>query len=137
MSQIVDTSFLYALVNEREQRHADVLAVAANLSGSVYLPTVVVTEAGYLLRRDLGGEALAAFLDTLAQSAFQFVEPTPADFRRAAAIVRQYADSEIDLVDAVIMATAERLEITRVLTLDQRHFWMFHPAHCVAFEILP
>jgi predicted nucleic acid-binding protein len=37
----------------------------------------------------------------------------------------------------VLVAIAERLNITQVLTLDQRHFRLFRPQHCDAFDILP
>jgi hypothetical protein len=32
---------------------------------------------------------------------------------------------------------AERLNITKILTIDRRHFSMFRPIHCDPFEILP
>jgi uncharacterized protein len=35
------------------------------------------------------------------------------------------------------LALAERLNITRVLTLDRRDFQMIRPKHCSGFEILP
>ena len=56
---------------------------------------------------------------------------------RAAEILEQYDDNNIDLVDAVIVAMAERLEIAKILTVDRRHFGVFKPKHCAAFEILP
>jgi predicted nucleic acid-binding protein len=37
----------------------------------------------------------------------------------------------------MIVAIAERLNITRVLTLDRRDFQLIRPKHCSAFEILP
>jgi uncharacterized protein len=49
----------------------------------------------------------------------------------------QYADSALGLVDASIIALAERPRITRVLTLDRRHFRFVRPRHCTAFEIVP
>lgn len=51
--------------------------------------------------------------------------------------MRQYADAKLDFVDAIIAAIAERLNITRILTLDQRDFRLIRPRHCEAFEILP
>ncbi|MFN4862237.1 MAG: VapC toxin family PIN domain ribonuclease, partial [Pseudanabaena sp.] len=45
--------------------------------------------------------------------------------------------SQLDFVDAVIVAIAERLRITRVLTLDRRDFSIMRPRHCDYFEILP
>jgi hypothetical protein len=40
-------------------------------------------------------------------------------------------------VDASITAVAERLDITRILTLDQRDFRIIRPRHCDYFELLP
>ncbi|MEI2692813.1 MAG: PIN domain-containing protein [Anaerolineae bacterium] len=39
------------------------------------------------------------------------------DYERAAAVLRQYNDAHIDLVDALIVAIAERLNIGLILTL--------------------
>jgi predicted nucleic acid-binding protein len=43
----------------------------------------------------------------------------------------------VDFVDATIAAVAERLNITRILTLDQRDFQIIRPKHSDYFEILP
>ncbi len=137
MSQLLDTGFLYALLNSKEKRHADVLRASQSVKGTIYLPTVVTTEVAYLVQRDLGSDALAEFIEMLASESFVLLEPTAADFQRAAAVVRQYRDSEIDFVDAILFSMAERLNITRVLTIDTRHFRMFRPKHCPAFDILP
>ena len=137
MSQLLDTGFLYALLNRNESRHEDVVRASANVQGAIYLPTVVTTEVAYLVQRDLGAESLAEFIEMLAAESFLLVEPTPEDYQRAAQVVRQYADSGIDFVDSVLVAIAERLNITRVLTIDARHFRMFRPKHCPAFELLP
>jgi len=52
-------------------------------------------------------------------------------------VLEKYADSQLDFVDAVIFAIAERLNITRVLPLDRRDFSIIRPKHCDYFEILP
>lgn len=137
MSQILDTGFLYALLNAKESQHQNVLHVSRGLKGDIYLPTVVTTEVAYLVQRDLGHKALAEFIDLLASETFVLLEPSTDDYQRAAQVVRQYADSQIDFVDATLVAVAERLNIVRILTLDARHFRLFRPKHCVAFEILP
>lgn len=56
--------------------------------------------------------------------------------RRAAEIIRTY-NANIDFVDAVIAAIAERLNITKILTISRRHFGAFKPRCCATFEILP
>lgn len=137
MSQLLDTGFLYALLNHNESRHGDVVRASRTIHGPIYLPTVVTTEVAYLIQRDVGSDALASFIDILASNSFILVEPTIDDFKRAAEIIRQYADSKIDFVDAIVVSIAERLNIVRILTIDVRHFRLFKPRHCAAFEILP
>ncbi len=137
MSYLLDTGFFYALLNRQENMHQPVLAAAQTVEGEVYLPTPVTTEVAYLLLRDLGSDAVADFAESLASSHFILVEPQNVDYQRAAAVIRQYQDAEIDFVDAVLFAIAERMNITRILTIDQRDFRIFRPNHCPAFEIIP
>lgn len=40
-------------------------------------------------------------------------------------ILEQYADSQLDFTDAALVTIAERLNITRVHTLDRRDFQSF------------
>lgn len=137
MSYLLDTGFLYALLNAREQSHEVVRQAAERLDATPFLPTPVTVEVAYLIRRDLGAEALAQFITDLAELRYALVAPTASDYGRAAAVVRQYADTHIDFVDALLAAMAERLDIRRILTLDQRHFRLFRPRHCEAFELIP
>jgi len=137
MSYLLDTGFLYALLNRKENLHKRVLAAAQTVYGSIYLPTPVTTEVAYLLLRDLGVDAVADFVESLAKSNFILIEPQSSDYQRAAAIMRQYREARIDFVDAVLFAIAERMDIVHILTVDQRDFRLFRPNHCPAFEILP
>ncbi len=137
MSYLLDTGFFYALLNQTENLHERVATASQTLNGTVYLPTPVTTEVAYLLLRDLGSDAVADFADSLADSNIVLLEPKSEDYRRAASVIRQYRDARIDFVDAVIVALAERLNITRILTIDQRDFRLFRPTHCPAFEIIP
>jgi predicted nucleic acid-binding protein len=41
------------------------------------------------------------------------------------------------MVDATIMAMAERLKIKTILTIDRRDFSLFRPRHCDAFTLVP
>ena len=56
---------------------------------------------------------------------------------RSAEIIRQYAYANLDFGDALIAATAERLNIKRLLTLDRRDFQLIRPRDCDGFELLP
>lgn len=137
MTYLLDTGFLYALLNRTEQQHANVLAASESVNDQIYLPIPVTTEVAYLILRDLGTEALADFTESLAKPGFDLLEPIGSDYKRTADVIRQYHDAHIDFVDAMLVAMAERLKIERILTLDQRHFRLFRPKHCAAFELIP
>jgi predicted nucleic acid-binding protein len=62
---------------------------------------------------------------------------TDDDLRRCADVLDTYSDSQIDFVDASVMAVAERLGAHRIYTLDRRDFSIMRPRHVDAFELLP
>ena len=137
MSLLLDTSFLYAFLNRTDQNHEHVLAFAQTIHEPVILPVPAITEVAYLLLRDLNSDAVADFIASLATTDFILESPQIPDYTRASEVIRRYGDGHVDFVDAIIVAMAERLAITGVLTLDVRHFAMFRPSHCDAFELLP
>ncbi len=138
MAFLLDSGFLYAQLNGKDEHHARVSAVVKIAEREpIILPIPVITEVAYLLQRDLKIEAVAAFLENLPETDLILETPLAEDDQRAAAILRKYDDAKIDFVDAVIVAVAERLNITKILTVDRRHFGIFKPSHCAAFKILP
>lgn len=101
------------------------------------VPTLVVTEVVYLIGSRLGADAEVRFLGDLAAGEFS-VEPVAAsDWLRIAELVNEYRDLPLGSVDASIVATAERLDITQLATLDRRHFSVVRPSHTLSFELLP
>jgi uncharacterized protein len=137
VAALIDAGFLYAMLNRRDPHHGEVLQVAQTLLSPVYLPIPMVTEVAYLLQKYVGTQAMADFVAGLASTQMRLVTPEPDDYRRAAEITRQYEDAPLDFVDTLIVAVAERLEVTTILALDQRHFRLVRPRHCAAFEIRP
>lgn len=137
MAYLMDTGFWYASIDNSDEHHEKVAPIAANIRESVILPIPVITEIAYLVLRNQGVEPLAKFVESLAETTFQLETPTAEDYKRAAEILRKYNDANLDFVDVLIVAIAERLNITKILTVDRRHFGVFKPTHCEAFEILP
>jgi predicted nucleic acid-binding protein len=76
-------------------------------------------------------------MQSLATTDLTLENPTQEDYYRTSALLKQYADTKLDFVDALIAAIAERLNITRVLTLDRRDFQIIRPRHCDGFDLLP
>lgn len=137
MAYLLDTGFLYSTLNNKETFHLETIEILLSIYEEVILPVPAITEIAYLVLRDLGAEALADFTDSLSEMNVVFAMPIAADYKRAAEIIRKYNDANIDFVDAVIVSIAKRLNVTKILTVDRRHFGIFKPRHCAAFEILP
>ena len=133
---LADTGFVVALANRSDQRHAEVRPIYLRYA-QILLPQLVLVEVAYLIGRDIGIPTVVEFLRGLPASRFELTEATVQDIARTADILEQYADSKVDFVDASLMAIAERLKITTILTIDQRDFRLFRPSHCQSFTLLP
>ena len=68
---------------------------------------------------------------------FEMVDLSPFEWTRVADLIRTYADLPLGVVDAEVVAVAERLGTTQIATLDRRHFNVVRPVHVAAFELLP
>ncbi len=137
MKFLLDTGFLYAQLNENDLAHKVVSSVSFSPLDAIYLPTPAITEVTFLLQRDIGRNAVADFIAAIPKLDLIVESPTAGDYTRTAEILRQFHDNKIDFVDACIVAMAERLNITKILTVDHRHFRSFDPKHCSAFELIP
>jgi hypothetical protein len=96
----------------------------------------VLAETDYLLLKRLGSEAERRFLAQVADGAVLREPVSAADFVRAIEIAEAYADLELGITDASLMAVAERLD-SSVLTLDRRHFAAFRDKRGRALTLLP
>ncbi len=85
-----------------------------------YIPGLILAEVDYFLRQER--EAMAAFMRDLSRGAFTYAPPTLPLLLRAMEIDRRFRGLELGLVDASIVALAEELGITRLVTRDIRHF---------------
>ena len=134
---LMDSGFLYALIDETDVYSRKVKAALETIYEEIIFPVPAITETCYFISKNLGLEKTAAFLEDLPQMNLILETPTAEDYRRTAEILRKYNDANIDFVDACIVAIAERLNVTKILTVDRRHFGIFKPRHCEVFEILP
>jgi hypothetical protein len=134
---LVDTGPLYALADEDDQYHEVIAEFVAATGETLIVPSPVVPEVCYLLLEHLGAEAEMQFLRSLANQELFLEHFTIKDLARAVEILEQYRDAEFGMVDATVMAMAERLKIQPVLTIDHRDFRLFRPTHCRALRLVP
>lgn len=134
---VVDAGPLYAYVDADDAHHAAALELLETHPGPLIVPILVITEVVSLLATRLGTEPEVRFLGDLASGAFA-VEPVAAvDWLRIAELVARYRDLPLGTVDASVVATAERLGVTDIATVDRRHFTVVRPDHVAAFTLLP
>lgn len=101
------------------------------------VPSTVVPEICYLLNTYLGSDAEISFVKSLVNRELLLEQSTFQDLSRIAELLKKYDDVNIGFVDASLVAVAERLRISGILTTDRRHFTAVKPQHCKEFTLLP
>ena len=134
---VVDTGPLVAAVDTDDAHHAACGDLVRTRYRELVVPATVVVEVCWLLDRHVGPAAEAGFLRSLAQGKLHVEGILAADYERMAELVDTYADLRLGMVDASIVAVAERLGITSVFTINRRDFTVVRPRHVAAFELLP
>jgi predicted nucleic acid-binding protein len=137
MAIVVDTNVLFAFVNARDKNHHRVTTFITATDDVLLVPATVLSEVDYLITKYLGVRSELALLRDITAGNYRLENLTEDDVSRCIELIDQYDDSDIGLVDASIVAVAERLNITRILTLDHRHFSLIRPRHCAYFSLLP
>ena len=135
MLAVVDTGPLYAVVDEDDADHARCRAVLEDPRYRFVVPAMVVAEATYLIGGRLGPKVEAQFLRGM--ETMDIEAPAPNDWRRIADLVERYADFPLGGADASVIALAERLRASAIVTLDVRHFGAIRPRRGPSFRLLP
>jgi len=101
------------------------------------IPALVLVEVDFWIHQRLHPGILVALLDDIDSGAYRVEDLHPGDYRRARELCEQYADADIGLVDAAVLAITERLRNPKLATLDRRHFGILRPRHVAALQLLP
>ena len=134
---IVDSGPLYASAATRDKNHDRCVQLLRTATRPLIVPELVVTEVAYMLGENIGVDAEVAFGRSIAAGEL-LVEPVDeAEWDRIVALIEAYADLPLGMVDASVVALAERLDQRQIATLDRRHFTVVRPAHVPTFELLP
>ena len=134
---LVDTGPIVAIINDRDDHHQECKYLLERLPGPLLIPATVATEVCLMLERRQGTYAELAFLSDVQAGRYTLIESLSADLARIAQLVEKYDDLPLGTVDASVVALAERLNITTVVTIDRRDFSIVRPAHVSALTLLP
>ncbi|MHB8399062.1 MAG: type II toxin-antitoxin system VapC family toxin [Candidatus Limnocylindrales bacterium] len=116
----LDTSALFALLNRRDRAHEAAVEVLSGDAGPYLVPAATLGEIAFLVEERLGTRVLDLLLADLQSGAYS-LDCGEGDLERIRHLVQRYADLSLGLVDAAVIACAERTG-GRVLTLDLRDF---------------
>jgi len=119
---VADTSAMLALLNRDDAQHGAMLQWYEQDDDAWMLPWAILPEIDYLLGTRVGQTAQLAFFADVADGSYVVDWGEVEDLPRALEIVTQYRALKLGMVDAVVMAIAERLRADAIATLDLRHF---------------
>lgn len=134
---LLDTGVLLALLNAGDSWYPRCREMADSQDWDFVIPSTVVVELDYFLRQRLPPGGWKVFYEDLEAGRYRLEIVNWEDIRRSVEICRTYEDADLQLVDASIVAVAERLGEKRVATVDRADFRMVKPSHCDAFELFP
>ena len=134
---LVDTNILVAVANARDTNHQTAQELLETVPDRLLVTPMVIAEVCYLLHERAGASAEVSFLRAFDAGELHLAELTLTDLRRTADLAQQYADLGLGGTDASLVAVAERLGVTRIATLDRRHFSVVRPSHIGSFTLLP
>lgn len=137
MALVLDTGPILALLDADDPDHHRCTAMVEEIKEDLVVPAPVLIEVDYWVLKLLGLSVWSAFVEDIAAGAYRLEQLTDADLIRAAELEGTYPDLDLGLVDASVVAICERLEETKVATLDRRDFSVVVPRHCEALHLLP
>jgi predicted nucleic acid-binding protein len=119
---VADTGAVMALIDADDKHHRALSNLFRQDPTAWILPWAVLPEVDYLLATQVGSRAQDAFLADLAGGDWTVEWGQEADLVRAHEIDAHYRSLRVGLVDAAVIAVAERLRAPAIATLDLRHF---------------
>jgi predicted nucleic acid-binding protein len=127
----IDTSFIIALVNERDQYHHQALSIADQYDSQLLVVTdAVLLEVSNALSRSYKNEAIQIIEDLMASENVEVVHLNSELFGRAFDLYKTRPDKAWGLVDCISFIVMQDRGMTIAFTFDQ-HFAQ------AGFQILP
>jgi len=118
----LDTLFVVALINQRDQYHSKAEELASHYEGRQFLTTdAVLLEIGNALARNFKEQAVEVINHLLASPDVEVVRLSPDLFEEGYAIYRSHTDKEWGLIDCISFVVMRRAGVRDALTFDQ-HF---------------
>jgi predicted nucleic acid-binding protein len=113
---LIDAGPLIALFDKDDKYHKAVIGVVAHVRAVLVTTWPVVTETCHML--DFSVDAQLDFLDWASQGGILINELGGADLERIVALTKKYRDRPMDLADASLIVTSEKLDLRQIISID-------------------
>lgn len=131
----IDTGPLVALFDKDDQYHKACGHALKGIKETLITTWPVLTEVMYLLNFSPRNQELCwEFIESGVINIFHLNTHHLPLIRR---IMKKYQELPMDLADASILIMSEEKRITKIFTLDHKHFMVYSPAHTKFFQLIP
>ena len=135
-TMITDTGVVYASMDRSDPSHAACVELLQRIGDPLVIPSPVLIELDWL-GDARGVPVLDVTLASVENGSIEVIDLSPTDYTRIRELCRQYQDMGLGMVDASVVAVAERLGEETIATLDHRHFSVVRPRHLASFALVP
>jgi|SRR5436305_10133371 predicted nucleic acid-binding protein len=132
---LVDTGPIVAILSRRDQYHRICVEALREMPGPLFTCWPVMTEAAWLLRRDLN--AVQKLLNSMDTGFVALLPLGTDDAKPIASIMKKYRDIRIQLADAALVHLAARDGLDTIFTLDHRDFSVYRLPRGRTLRLLP
>jgi len=132
---LVDAGPLVALLDKSDNQHEAIVEALQTIQDPLVSTWPAIVEAMYLL--SFSWEAQKALWEILEIGTVRLLPLDEIEFEAMKKLMEKYRDLPMDLADASLVHVADREDIRRVLTLDQRDFTIYRLPRKGSFTLLP
>jgi len=132
---LVDAGPLVALLDQSDLHHVACVTALKTLRDPLVTVWPAFTEAMYQLGSSWPGQK--APWSRIETAALMLAPLDESDATRMRELMEKYRDQPMDLADAALVRIAEREDLTRIFTIDRRHFSVYRPGRRRRFSVLP
>jgi uncharacterized protein len=132
---LVDAGPLVAILDRSDAHHRECVEALKTIRDPLMTVWPALTEAMFLLAFSPAGQD--ALWEMVVNEALRLEPLDHTDAPRMQALMRKYKDLPMDLADAALVRVAERERVSRIFTVDRRHFRVYRPAGIGRFSLLP
>ena len=137
MALVLDTGVIYAALDENDADHERCAALIATANETLVVPSPVLVELDYWLRKNATIDVWLAFAADVYSAAYKLWPADSSITVAAARLQSRFADQSLGFVDAAVFCSCQALGERKVATLDRRHFGVLRTDDGHALELLP